>query len=230
MRKLVFLFVITVVTSGCSGGIIRPKVEGGIKKALPQYIGPAKEYTVRADGSTTDMLNGLIERLHIEGWEVQIDPKLTLQHLAVDMQEVRYNTSRELTSVRETKLQATVSESAVNRYIKEARGGDTDLQVGFQPSSVQVQFLPQVIGVNVPVSIKGKPVIVGGTKVDFIADKASVAMVPVPAYVVNKVLDRVNPILDLSLMKFPVTLTGISIQKGEVIVSGHADFKPPVKA
>lgn len=229
MRKFIMMSLIAALIAGCGGGgLIRPRVEKGIKNALPQYIGPAKEYTVRADGSTTDMLNGLIGQLHIEGTDVQIDPNLLLSNLWVDMIEVRYNTSREVTSVKETKLGATVSESVVNKYIELSRKGEDNLSVEFEPGKVLVKFVPNVAGVNIAVTVSGKPEIVGGNKVNFVADSGSVARVPMPAYLVNKILDRMNPILDMSVLKFPVSLSKITINAKSVLVEGSAEFKPVV--
>ena len=227
MRKLILAILVAGLIVGCSGGIVRPRVEKGIENALPQYIGPAKEYKVQADGSTTSMMDGLIERLHIEGREVQIDPKLLLSRILVDMSEVRYHPrTRELTSVKSTVFQAAVSESAVNRYIEQAREGEAKLQVRLEPGKIRVEFVPSVVGVDVLISISGRPEIAAGDKVNFVADSGSVAHLPVPSYVVNKVLDRVNPILDMALMKFPVSLKDIVVKKNEVVIKGSADFKP----
>ena len=228
MRKFIPISILLVLLAGCSGGIVRPRVEKGIKNALPGYIGPAKEYTVRADGSTMDIMNGLIARLRIEGTDVQIDPNLLLSNLWVDMTEVRYNTSRVVTSVKETKLSATVSEAVVNKYIEQARKGEDNLSVGFEPSKVLVNFVPNVAGVNIAVSVSGAPEIVGGNKINFVADSGSVAHLPVPDYLVNKALDRMNPILDMSVLKFPVSLKKITIMKNAVFVEGSAEFKPSV--
>lgn len=226
LQRLIPIVVVGALVAGCSGGLVRPRIEKGIKNALPEYVGPATEYTVRADGSTRDMLNGFIELLHIEGRDVQIDPNVALKHMWVEMGEVRYNRHRELTSVGETTFGATVLERVVNQYIEQARDGSSDLRVKFETAKVSVVFVPKVVGVDVAVVITGKPVIVGGDKVNFVADRGSVARVPVPAYIVNKALDRVNPILDMSLMKFPVSLKHIAIRDGAVVVKGSAQFKP----
>lgn len=226
MRKLVPIAVFILFVAGCSGGLIRPRVEKGIRNALPNYIGPAKEYTVRADGSTSAMMKGLIESLHIEAKDVQVDPQLILTHLSVDMDQVRYDTgSRKLTSVRNTTFQAAVSEDAVNRYIELTRTSESDLGVNLQPGKVLVEFVPNVAGLDVLVSVAGKLVIVDGDKVNFEADRAAVAHVPMPAYLVNKALQRVNPVLDMSMMRFPVTLQDITVSKGTVVIKGNAQFK-----
>ncbi|HUV05262.1 MAG TPA: DUF2993 domain-containing protein [Armatimonadota bacterium] len=227
MGRLFWVAILAVFVAGCSGGLIRPRVEKGIRNALPDYIGPAREYKVRADGSTSAMMRGLIEHLHIEGMDLQLEPKLLVSRISVDMDEVRYHPrTREIKSVRETTFEATLSEVAVNAYIEKNRQGESDLRVKLEPDKVTVEFIPRVAGVNVLVSVTGRPVIAGGDKVNFVADSASAAHLPVPAYVVNKMLERANPILDMSLMRFPVSLEDIAVKKNAVIVKGRAQFKP----
>ena len=230
LRILLPILVLATLVAGCSGGLIRPKVEKGIRNALPNYIGPARQYTVRADGSSTAMLKGFIERLHIEGEEVEISSDLVITRMSVDMDEVRYDTgARELQSVRSTTFQAEMSEDAVNRCVEKANDSDFDLNLRLKPGEIWVDFVPNVVGVNVPVSIAGRPVIVGGNKVNFEADRATLAYVPLPAYLVNKVLDKLNPILDMSTMRFPVTLEVIGVKNGAVVIKGSAQFKPKLK-
>jgi len=227
MGKLSWLAILAAFVAGCSGGLIRPRVEKGIRNVLPNYIGPAKEYIVRADGSTSSMIKGLIEHLHIEGKDVQLDPKLLVAQMLVDMDEVRYDPeTRELKSVRETTFEASLSEAAVNAYIGKSRESDSDLRVRLEPNKVAVEFVPKVVGLNVPVLVTGRPVIAGGDKVNFVADSASVAHLPIPAYIVNKALNKVNPILDMSLMRFPVCLGGVEVKENAVVVKGRAQFKP----
>jgi len=225
MRKLLILLVIPLLV-GCSKGIIRPNVEDGIRDALPGYIGPAKEYTVRCDGDSTAMIGGKIERLHIEGKDVQLDPNLLVSRLVVDMNEVRFNpTSRKMKSVGSTSFEAVVAEKTVNSYIKATRGSETEMTVQLQQDRILVRVVPSIGGVDVLIQVAGGLSVTNGDKVNFTADKSSVAHLPVPALVVNKLLDRVNPVLDMSTMKYPVTLSGISIKKGSVSVKGAMDLR-----
>lgn len=225
MRRLLALLILALV-AGCSGGIIRPRVEDGIRDALPDYIGPAKEYTVRCDGESTAMIGGKIKRLHIEGKDVRIDPNLLLSRLTVDMDRVHFDpVSHKIKSVESTAFEAVVVEKTVNRYIKATRESESEMTVELQPGKILVKFVPSIGGVDVLIAVAGTLSVTNGDKVNFEADKASVAHLPVPALVANKVLDRVNPVLDMSTMKYPVVLSGISINKGSVSIKGAMQFK-----
>lgn len=224
MRRLLALLVIAMI-AGCSGGIIRPTIEDGIRDALPDYIGPAKDYNVHCEGDSTAMLGGVIRRLHIEGKDVQVDPNLLLSRLIVDMDRVHFNpTNHKMKSVEDTSFEAVVTEKAVNHYIEQTRDSESQLGVGLEPGKVLVTFVPSIGGLDILISVAGTLSVVEGDKVNFEADKAAVAHLPIPALVANKVLDRVNPVLDMSEMKFPVTLSSITINKGTVSIKGSAKF------
>lgn len=226
MRKFLPVAIIAALLAGCSGGLIRPRVEKGIRESLPGYIGPAKEYTVRADGSTTNMIKGLIERLTIDGKDVQLNPMLLVSHIVVEMTEIRYHTSsRELKSVGSTTFKATVAEEAINNYIKNSYKDNYNMKVNLREGKIVVDLAPEVLGINMPISVTGKPSITNGDKVSFVADAASISRLPVPSYIVNKALDRINPILDMAAMNFPVSLKAIDLKDKVVDINGSAEFK-----
>ena len=225
--KTLFPFtILATLLSGCAGGLVRSQVEKGIRGSLPEYIGPAKHYSVHTDGSEASMLKGKIGRIEIEGEEVQVDPNLVVQHLYVDMREVRCDVdTRALKTVGSTTIEAVIAEDAVNRYIERTRQ-DLNLTVTLEPGKILVKFVPTVAGVGVPISVSGTLAVAGEDKVNFAADSASLGRMPVPAYVVNKVLNRMNPVLDMSQMRFPVILREIVLLKGAAEVKGSARFKP----
>ncbi len=226
MKKLGPFALLAVFAAGCASSIVRPTVNDAIRKSLPDYIGPAKHYDVKTTGSATDMLGGRLDSLTIEGEDVQVDPQLTISKLFVEMKDVRVDTStRAMKSVGSTAIRATITESAVNKYITAARGS-SNLAVKLDSEKINVLFTPTVVGVGVPLSVTGTLSISGGDKVNFQADQAAIGRLPVSAYVVNKGLERINPVIDLSTMKFPVILEKIALRKGAADITGTAKFTP----
>ena len=226
LKKLGPFALLAIFAAGCAGAIVRPTVNDAIRKALPNYIGPAKNYDVKTSGSATEMLGGKLDRLIIEGEDVQVDPNLTISKLFVELKDVRVDTkTRAMKHVGSTAIRATISEAAVNKYIAVSRGS-SNLTVRIEPDKINVAFTPTVAGVGVPLNVTGTLSITGGDKVNFEADEASVGRLPVSAYVVNKGLSMVNPVIDLSTMKFPVTIERIALKKGKAEVSGSAKFSP----
>ncbi len=227
MRRLIPITLAAVLLAGCSTGLVRPKVEKGIAKALPGYIGPAKEYSVTAKGSDVELLRGKIDSLHITGKEVRIDDNLVVSRLTVDMTDVDVDTStRKLKKVGSTTFQALITEKAVNDYVNATRPDGKEMRIELESGKLTAVARPSFHGIGVEVKVTGKPQIEGGCKVNFVADSASLSVLPVPASIVNKLLDRVNPVLDLGKMKFPVTLTAATLKKDAVDLAGKASFKP----
>lgn len=225
MKKAGVLLLAILVLAGCSSGLIRPKVEKGIKNSLSEYIGPAKKYKVKAEGSETSMMDGLIDHLNIEGEKVQLDKDLIVDNMIIDMDRVRYNpSSRKVKSVKSTTFKAILSENAVNSYISNNRKDDMDIKVKLEKGRVIANVSSKLIGVNVPVSVTGIPVIQNDNSICFQADSASVAHLPLPAFILNNALSRINPILDLSSMKFPVKVDSITVEKNSVHIFGSAEF------
>lgn len=216
---------VAALLSGCAGDLIRSKVENGIENSLPEYIGPALKYSVKVSGPSEPMLRGKIKHLHIEGDEVQIAPSLTVDHLIVDMDDVEADVAKkQIRRVRQTIFEAHISEDSVNRYMVTTRAASKDLRVSFGKGTVTVTVYPSFLGIDTEFRITGRPEIVQGSKVRFIADRAMLAKIPVPSFLVNKVLDHVNPVLDLSEMKFPVVLSGMTVKEGAIVIKGRANF------
>lgn len=226
MKRLFLLTTILAVIAGCAGDLIRSKVERGIENSLPEYIGPAVKYSATVSGPSEPMLRGKIKHLHIEGRQVEAAPSLIIDHLIVDMDDVEADTkTRQIRSVARTVFEAQVSEESVNRYIEASRTDTKGLKVALENASVTVTAYPSFLGIDTEFKVVGRPVVAGGGKVNFVADRAALVKIPVPAFIVNKVLERVNPVLDLSEMRFPVVLTSLTVKKGFVVIKGQATFK-----
>jgi len=224
--RVLFALIALVWIAGCSGGIIRPKVEKGIARSLPEYIGPAEQYTVKASGPTTAMLHGRIQHLRIEGVQVEIADDMVLDRLVVDMDDVSVDPeTRVLQSVGNAIFTAEMTQESVNRYVKAVRPDVQELKIELEVGKVVVGARPTVMGIGPRLQIGGRPEIVNRNKVNFVADSASLSILPVPALIVNKLLDSVNPVLDLSETRFPVALTAVKVRKGTVEIAGRAIFK-----
>jgi hypothetical protein len=226
-RFAVVTAILAVIISGCAGGFIKSKFESGIRNALPKYLGPAKSYTVQIEGSEGAMLNGSMRHLHIDGEDVQLDPKLTVSQLIIDLDQVRYNThTRKLKSIKTTEFSAVMQEDALNHYVAESTHNQYNIHVKLLPDAIGVDFAWSILGKESVITVVGKPEIEDGTKVNFVADSASVASMAVPRVILDRILEKVNPIIDTSRLKLPMKLNNIKIDEGTLAISGNAEFNP----
>jgi hypothetical protein len=216
---------LSVVVAGCSGNYIRAKVADAIRDALPKNLGPAKEYRVEVQGPSNSMLGGKIAHVHIEGTGVQLDPRMTVDQMTVDIDDVQYDLRKhELKKVSNAILHAKLSEASINKYLHESRVTKKDVRVRLQAGHAVLDTEASVAGIAVPISVTGRVEIVDGVKISFAADSSSVAFTPIPAAIANRLLETVNPIYDLSKLSFPVVLDKVDIEDGYMAVSGRAQF------
>lgn len=226
MKKAAVLGIAAMFLAGCSTGIISSKIENGIRDSLPDYIGPAKEYKVQAKGSETGMISGSIDRLLIDGTDVQLKENLVIDRMSIDMSKVRFNPrTRKVKKVESTTFEAEISPKSMNAYISKSDDDKNKIKIRLEDSKVIVDASPGFMGISIPVSIKGSPSIIGNSKIDFVADEASISIIPLPAFIINKLLRNINPVLDMSQMKFPVSIQDITIKKDKVIIKGSAEFQ-----
>lgn len=222
MKKTTLLFSIAALVAGCSTAIIRSKVEKGIRDRLPQYLGEAESYKVSVKGPESDLIGGKIQSLHIEGTKAQLNGVI-VDKMTVDMNDIRFDPiNRTAKSVGETYFVANISSESINSYIQQHRDNTDSISIEIKDGHVLVNAIPKFAGVNFPITIKGKPTIVNGSKVEFKADSAAISVLPVPAFIVNAIIDRVNPVFDASQIRIPITIDNITIEDGFVVISGKA--------
>ena len=63
-----------------------------------------------------------------------------------------------------------------------------------------------------------------GDMLDFTADSARLSILPVPAFLVNRTLAEINPVVDLSGLKVPISVQSTQIENGVLILRGTADL------
>lgn len=225
MKKAALLGIAAIFLAGCSTGIIRSQIEKGIRDSLPEHIGPARKYKVHVSGSESAMMDGRINRLLIEGTGVQINDDLSVDRMSIIMDKVRFNPrTHAVKGVESTTFEAELSSETLNSFISKVKDDKYRVKIRLYDGKAVVDAAPGLLGIRVPVSVTGSPVIREGNKADFVADEASLSIIPLPASIINKLFKEVNPVLDMSQMKFPIIIEDITIEKDLIIVKGRAEF------
>lgn len=224
MNKSIFLLgIIIILIAGCSTGIVRSKVEKGAKESLAERIGNAKSYEVTVKGSDASIASGKIKSLHIEGFDVEMQDIL-VDKMIIDMEDVRFNPrTRAIKSVAETKFSADVSDAAVNSYVSKHKTYGSFIKISFKDNSISADVNPSFAGIEMEMSITGKPIIKDGTKINFEADTGSLSILPIPSSLVKGMIDRYNPVFDTASFNLPVTLDEIVVNDGYITLIGNAN-------
>ena len=108
--------------AGCGASSPQTIAAHKIADALPRAIGPAAHYDVRVEGDSLALTRGRARRVVITGQDVQVSPRVVLDGLTLDAQDVSFDTGqRRLERVGQTAFTATVGQAHLNQYLSQSR-------------------------------------------------------------------------------------------------------------
>ncbi len=114
----------------------------------------------------------------------------------------------------------------MRRFVRQRSPALRDVQVRFIKGAVQVNASPALLGLGVPVEVTGQPRLRGGRAIDFDASRVAVLRLGLPEFAVTRIEERINPLVDLTGMPFPVQLTDVRLEGDRVVVAGDASLNP----
>ncbi|MDO8683276.1 MAG: DUF2993 domain-containing protein [Armatimonadota bacterium] len=217
-----------LLLAGCGEGYVGRKIEAGVAKRLPDIIGPADSYEVSVSGRTTKMISGRISHMTIHGKGVRPAGDLFVDDLIVDMRDVEFDTDKDrLSEVGETTFEATLLEKSLNQYVSTRQPDLKDLKITLKNGKATVYTKPNIIGsfISASITITGCAELGPRNTVNFVPDKLSVAGISMPEIAIKFVTERINPVMDMSLAKFPATIKSVSIIDRGIKIKGIADLK-----
>ncbi len=208
-----------------------PGVVGeSIQKRLPTLLGPADQYDVHVDGNIIDTLRGKIDSIEVQGKNVALSPSLHVAEFDAKASDIHVNTRTEaIESIATTSFEIGLSQANIDNYLQTERSKEYDKGAriilndhditysnklrafGFITTSYQVT--------GILVSRLGRP-----NQMDFIPSKASVARLGLPIKLVRFAIDRANPVVDLTTMKYPVSITSAKVSGNVLHLSGTVNL------
>ncbi len=225
MRQVSFLCAAAcLLVAGC--GSLAPQTVAArkIAEALPQAIGPAARYDVTVDGDPFALARGRARHVHINGQDVQITPAVTLDALTLDADDVSFDTqAHRVSHVGQVTFNAAIGQAHLNSYLAQRR---PDVTVTLEQTDLQAR-LPVAAGpLHTIIGVAGTltPSEPGASTLDFVADRARLGFLPVPAFVVNATLSELNPLVDLSTVRVPLALQSAQVAQGRLVLRGTAQF------
>ena len=163
--------------------------------------------------------------MHIQGRQVQLSPEITLDTLSVDAQDVSFDTgTKKLSHIGGTAFTASLGQANLDRYLAQSKPLLPGLVVTLLPDAVQASVPVSVLKLNTVAVLSGtfQPDATDPQKLDFVAGHAQVGEVPLPVGFVNLAVGLLNPVLDLSDLKVPLTVTSARIVGSRLTLSGTA--------
>jgi len=209
--------------AGCGvGQSVQTIVAHKIADALPQALGPASHYYVRVSGNALGLARGRAHGVFIYGQDVQLTPAVTLDTLTLNARDIVFDAkSRQVQSIGSASFAASLGQAHLTEYLLQAR---PNLTVTLGASDLQATLPVSVGPLQTTVSVRGTlvPTAPGASTLNFVADRARLGVLPVPAFAVNAALEAVNPILDLSRVKVPVGVQSADVEGGMLTIRGTA--------
>jgi hypothetical protein len=197
-----------------------------IANLLPRAIGPAQRYQVQVKGNLFALAGGHANEITVSGEEVQVAPHALLNTLNLDAQDVTFNTqTHRLEKAGRVSFIGTVDQQDLSRYL-EAVHPHSDVSVVIGARNLIAKVPVQAMGMETTASVSGTlaPDPAMPAHLDFIANRAEIGVLPVPAFLVNTALRLVNPIFDLSHIKVPFAVTHVSVLDNVIVLRGTVDL------
>ena len=225
IKRLSFLLILPTLSltlSGCDGLNPYRIGERSITRYLSDLLGPAKRYQVHIHKSGTRLRGGYLSRLTVAADDLVTKSGFQIRRLDADLYGVRFNRKqRKVESMESSAFTAHVTEAGANAYLAAHDRGVPGLRVEFQPDTIVVYAAPKLLGVTIPMTLRGKGTVQGGNLIYFQPDTLAVSRLNLPPAAVRLVEQRVNPVFNLDDLKLPARLTSVESRSGEILLKGE---------
>ena len=220
-------FAGAALACGC-GHPVQETAAHKIADVLPSVLGPAAHYDVQVDGDPFALARGRARAVHIQGQEVQLSPALTLDTLSADAAEVSFDTgTKHLSHVGGTTFTASLSQAHLDSYLSQSKPLLPGLVVTLLPEAVAARIPVTFLGLHTTAALAGslQPNADDPSKLDFVTRGAQIGFVTLPPSLVNFAIASLNPVVDLSGLKAPLTVTEAHVTDSRIVLSGNVSLQ-----
>ena len=214
-----------------TGEIAKGKAQRSVAAMMPNYLGPADNYSARISASPLDLLGQSASSVRIVGTNVKTSMGVTVDKLEITMRGVSFDSrSKALRSVRQTKVSAKISTANFMVYAAKAYPDITEPVLEFGDGSFSFRARPDILGVKPSVAAEGLLEIADGKAVNVRLSKVEAVGIGAPGFVRGWLENRLNPVFDAGTFGYNLTLDSVEIEPGFVVMRGKADISPEALA
>lgn len=225
------ILLLLLLLTGCERAVNR-SAERRIRDALPDLLGPARQYRAHVESAPDRTVQGRLARVTVDGDDVELPNGLLLDQLHLELQGVEVDTGRRrVEKVREARFTANISEATLNHFlVGEMPEGETirNTRLGLSDNMVTITAERVVLGLGVPFRLSG-PVHLTGRRVELDPQRLVVIGIPISGRPLQFLLQKFEAGVDLSVLPFPVQVTDVQVRQGAVLLSGTADVETILK-
>lgn len=215
------LLLLALAATGCD---VSGRVEAEIEAALPAALGPADRYDATVDGlrltsQTADRVTITGDRVAREGAPVVDRLDVTLWGVGVDQR------TRELTRVDSARATARLLPADLGAYLGTQRGVSRASVALAAPDRATIRVEGAIEGFRLPIGaeVRGRLVASGGV-VRLDVESVRAAGIGLGGGIARAVGDRINPVADLRDEDLALTVTGVRVGRGAVVVEATGDL------
>lgn len=225
-----FAVVLALTTQliGCARPINRA-AERRIRDALPDLIGPARQYRAHVENAPDQTIQGRLATVLIDGDDVELPTGLVVDRLHLELKGVEVDTARKaVRRVREAQFTITISQKTLDQFlVGEMPEGETirNTRVALGNDAVTISAERVVLGVGVPFHLTGPLRVAGPQRVEIDPTRLTVVGIPISGLPLRFLKSRLESGVDLSRLAFPVQLTGVQTLPGQLTLRGTADVE-----
>lgn len=221
-----FFLVASLALAGCTSPL-RDSAAHKIADALPSTLGPASHYEVQVDGDPFALSRGRLRAVHIQGTDVQLTPSLTVDTFQADARDVSFSqATRRLTHVGQTDLILTIGQEHLSAYLGRAKPRPAGLSVTLRENNLSARVPVTFLGMKTSATLIGtlSPSDAEPGKLDFVDQSARFSIVPLPSALVNLALEILNPVIEFTGLRVPLTITQAVVVHHRLVLTGSADL------
>jgi hypothetical protein len=223
---LSLLMIVTLCLAGC-GRAINRSAERRLREALPDLLGPARQYQVHVDSAPGSTLRGHMANVTINGDDIELRNGLLLDQLHLDLKGVDVDVDHgRLRNIQEAGFVAMVGEASLDEFLAgEAPAGETFRNIGFtlRDNRVTIRGERVVLGVGVPFQITGPLQLAGPQRIRIDPQRLTLVGISLTGLPLRFLKSRFESAIDLSSLPFPVQLTSAQSTAGRLILAGTVD-------
>jgi len=209
--------------AGCNP--VKEEVEKSVAQSLPEAIGPAKSYEVRAYGSTFRMMKGKLDGLDIVGTDVRLANGMTVSRLDVVIRDLLFDTgTRQVKRVKTTDFKAALAESELSRYVAKRYPKVPELKVGLMEGFVRVSARPGVSRVRASVVADADLLIRRQRIIALDLRKLKVAGIGAPGFAREYIDSHLDEIFDAKDLGFDARIRSAEVRPRLLTLSGDLDL------
>jgi hypothetical protein len=226
MRYAIVLLLLSVLV-GCGGRTPDAReLTAQLTAAAPAVLGAADAVRAEVSGATRDGA----AQVRLFGAGVRPDPNLVLDPVTLTLRNVRVDAAG-VVQVGSASFSARVSEAAINNYVRAqgraTNGNVRNVRIAFYPGRVQVTGTATVAAADVPFSTTGPLRITDGLRVEYDPQHVKVVGIPIPSLIKGLLASRINPLVDLSGLRFTPRIYRVTVVAGALQIDGSAELHLP---